>query len=688
MARQLLEGVTYSREELGSSPEVVMAPDTFGHCGNLPQLATSAGARVYYHMRCNPGGDKSPWPAYWWEGDDGTRILAVSTPDYFGHITAGEAARSVVRAAAAGQASALQLYGVCDHGGAPTRQSLEALRRLQDSALLPRLICSTLAEYADALLTEKPDLPVHRGESSLTFRGCYTSHTDAKDLNRRGEELLTTADTLAVLAGLAEDSVLTAAWRTHLRHQFHDILGGSSIADVYADQAADANVVEAAARARIEESLRLLAGTASPGQVVVTNPHAWERTDVVEVPVRTGGPVSLVGSHGHTTPGQPTADGLCFVARVPGFTTVRYDVCPAEDAEHMSVEGGTGEQPVVARSRLHEVAVEQATGAVVSWSIGGRPALPPDARLNELQRVHEEPAPMSAWVIGRTRAEHVLDQGRSEVVETGPVRVVIETTHVTGTSTVRQRLTVYADIARIDVDSDVDWAEEAGAHIGSPGLKAAFHTGVAGQPTYETPFSTVTRADGGEVPALRWAALQDDPGTGVGVVNTGRHAHDAHEGTLRLRLLRTPYEPDPQADRGRHHARYAIVPLSTGWQQAALPRIAAGFGTPLLARVATEPIASDLSAPISVDADLNVTVAGLKPARCGRGVVVRVHECAGREGQARLHGLAPNSVVRRATIVEDELEELAVDGGAAVVTLRPFEVVTLVLSVRESAVAG
>jgi alpha-mannosidase len=295
---------------------------------------------------------------------------------------------------------------------------------------------------------------------------------------------------------------------------------------------------------------------------------------------------------------------------------------------------------------------------------------------------------MSAWVIGRTRDEHPLDQGSSEVVEAGPVRVVIETTHVTGTSTVRQRLTVYADISRIDVDSDVDWAEEAGPHIGSPGLKAAFRTGVAGHPTYETPFSTVTRTDAGEVPALRWAALQDDAGNGIGVVNTGRHAHDANDGTLRLRLLRTPYEPDPQADRGRHHTRYAMVPLVSGWQQAALPQVAAGFGSPLLARLAGESVGPELVAPISVDADLNVSVAGLKPARSGRGFVVRIHENAGREGQARLHGLAPDSVVRRATIVEDELEELAVDGGAAVVTLRPFEVVTLVVSLREREAAG
>src|SRR4029077_3628579 len=86
-ARQLLEGVRFSREELGIRPSTLLAPDTFGHAGNLPQLARSAGAERYYHHRANPAqGD--PWPAYWWEWREGSRPLAVSTPTYNGEVTA------------------------------------------------------------------------------------------------------------------------------------------------------------------------------------------------------------------------------------------------------------------------------------------------------------------------------------------------------------------------------------------------------------------------------------------------------------------------------------------------------------------------------------------------------------------------------------------------------------------------
>ena len=65
----------------------------------LPQLAASGGALRYYHHRCNPG-QEDLWPAYWWEGQDGTRILAISTHTYNGDIHARDLAPAAIRARA------------------------------------------------------------------------------------------------------------------------------------------------------------------------------------------------------------------------------------------------------------------------------------------------------------------------------------------------------------------------------------------------------------------------------------------------------------------------------------------------------------------------------------------------------------------------------------------------------------
>jgi alpha-mannosidase len=632
-------------------------------------------------MRCNPGGEKQPWPAYWWEGDDGSRILALSTPEYYGHVTAGEAAQSVVQAASAGHDVALQMYGVCDHGGGPTRQSLETLGRLQREALVPRLVCSTVSSYVDALLERQPDLPVHRGESALTFRGCYTSHADAKELNRQGEELLVTADTLAALAGFDHDSDLRDAWRTHLRHQFHDILGGSSIADVYVDQATDAAAVQAVAGQRMRAALDVLHRGIPGDRIAVTNPHAWERVDVVCVDVPTAKTVTLAGRHGHVTVGQQTADGLCFVARVPGFSTVAYEIRAESDATPMSATGTDGPTVRITGGR-HAVDVGAESGAVVSWRLDDSVVEIGATGLGRLLLVEEEPAPMSAWVLGRLRSEVALESGTTAVVECGPVRTVLETTHRVRQSTVRQRLHVYADLDRIDVEVLLDWQEPGGPELGAPGMKVAFDTGLAGAtPSYETLFSALNRpGDGGEVPALRWGAVEDAGGRGIAVLNDSRHAYDATDGTLRLRVVRSAYEPDPHADIGRHRTRYALLPLTSGWRGAAVPRQAAAFGTALLAGRGTGGTGSQPTAPpLHVDAADNIVVAGLKPARHGSGLVVRLYESAGASGTATIRGVPDGAVVRTANVVEDELADVALGAGAAELMLRPFEVITLVI---------
>lgn len=692
LSRQLLEGVTYSRRHLGGSPEVFFAPDTFGHAGNLPQLAASAGARAYYHHRCVPG-DPDPWPAYWWEGEDGSRLLGLSTPAYYGHITAGEVARAAVRAAGAGQSVAMHFYGVCDHGGGPTRQSLQTLRRIASDPLLPRMACSTVGRFVEDLLSEDPALPVHRGESSLTFRGCYSSRVDAKQMNRRGEALLTTAETLTVLAGGCATDVPPEAWRTQLFHQFHDILGGCAIPEVYEDQAAAAAGVEAIASHALAKALEVLRAGLDAGTLAVSNPHAWHRTDVVfvegvDVPWEAG---VLTGSHGHVTSGQRTTDGLCFIASVPGFSTVTYVIGkplqePAQPAAPVLVDGGR-------RARIPtsdgSIDVDLTSGSLQRWSTSAGDVLPAAARLNVLQLVEEAPVAMSAWTVGECAlVQDLLEGGTTDILECGPVRTVLRTTRTVRSSSVEQRLTIYPHQARIDVEIRLDWKERGGPREGVPGLKAAFHTAM-GEATawYETPFAaTCRREDAGEVPALGWAALQDTAGHGVAVLADACHGYDSSKGTLRLRLIRSPYEPDPTADLRRHILRYAILPLTAGWQAQSLARQAAGFLVPLPAgEVTGNEKSQTVPWPVRVSAEGNVVVVGLKPARHQEGVVVRLYESTGSSGAAQIHGLPRGAEVLRTSIVEDPLHQEQVGGdGAVALRLGPFEVCTLIVMGTEA----
>lgn len=676
LARQLLEGVTWTRQHLDQAPEVFLAPDTFGAAGNIPQLAVSAGATTYYHHRCVPG--SPPWPAYWWEGDDGTRILALSTALYLGQITPGSVAEAAVRAIGAGHSTALDLFGIGDHGGGPTRQSLEALRQLQACQGVPRAHCSTLAAYRDALLSSGTGLPVHRGGTSFTFRGCYTTHTDAKAMNRQAEAALVAAEALAVLAGLGHCEELVDAWRSTLFQQFHDILGGSSIRDVYDDQAeANGRVLAAASDVARRATSCLHAGLA-PGSVAVTNTHGFACEEVVEV--EWAGADGSFLAHGPDAVARPAVGRggrLAFTASVPAFATVAYEVRPAGEDPPPALAFAVTEEAITFDDGCRQIRIDRTDGSIHAAGPGSV-----EAELNVLELVVEEPVGMSAWVIGDTRSEERLPAAtRVEVAEADAVRVCVDVEHRVRSSTVRQRIVLAAGSPRIDVFTTIDWHEPGSSTVGIPGLKVGCRLPSSHTEFWrETAFAAATTTDTEEVPALGWAAVEDGSGAGVAVLSDCRHGVDASAGRLRLRLVRSGYEPDPAADIGAHAVRLSFLPFRSGWRSASLPQHAAALRTPLVAAVVGdgEPAPAARAWSPVVDTEGGVVVAALKPARRGPGAVLRAYDATGGGGTLRLGGLG-GAGVRRVSVVEDDEGIVAVEGGEAAVAVGPFEVVSLLV---------
>ncbi len=704
LAHHLTEGVAYTRRHFGRSPNVFLAPDTFGHGGNIPQLAAAAGAKCYYHHRCNPGG-QDLWPAYWWEGDDGTRLLALSTPSYNGLITAGSVAQAALRAHRHGQQAALLFHGVGDHGGGPTREGLEALRRFETVPCLPDARCSTLGAYADEVLASAAGFPVHKGELNTIFEGCYTTHVEAKQGNRRAENLLATAETLAALAGLDERERLGDAWHLVLFNQFHDIFCGSSVNAAYEANAEDLASAQAAATAVIDRGLARLESRAAGVEFSVTNPLGWDRQEVVLVPLKEAGrgAVRLVSPEGGSTPGQWTPQGLAFLAQVPAFATVAYKVRP--DQEPLSPIDVAGELLyITAETESFNVRVHRPSGAIVSLvdkRVGrelvgfgtrrGSDYLDTarfDLALNVHQLLEERIHPMSAWHLDEVINESsLLDGALTELVETGPVRVVVKVERTFRNSRIEQLIVFYNQLPRIDFETVLDWQEPSGPETGIPNLKVAFNARLPETESwYESPYGAARRpADGQEVPALRWADVGGRE-YGLALLNDGRHGHDALGGRLRLTLVRSAFDPDPASDFGIHRLRYSLVPHPGDWRDAGIPRQAAEFNQPLIPRLTSVKPGSAARRRQSWRPRLagspNVQLAALKPALSGQGLVLRLQETFGRPGEAVVEGLPANRRAFQATITEDLLDELPLRDGRLRLPMRPWQVATVVVAAR------
>jgi len=700
LVRQLVFGKRFFLENYGVETDDCWLPDAFGYSANLPQILRAAGVRYFLTQKLSWNEiDRFPHHSFWWEGIDGSRVLAHCPPTdtYNGDFTVAQLMAGQRDFAQHGVSNrSLYAFGYGDGGGGPTRTMLESYRRLRDLDPLPRVELGTVGGYFRAVEAEAHEadeelagarpgtvatahaegpggLPVWVGELYLErHRAVQTTQAQVKLGNRRCEDLLREAEMWAV-AGLRDDypdSELERAWRLVLLHQFHDMLPGSSIHWVHEDSRADYAAAAAIARDVIERACANIAGKVDVGDAgtgfVVFNAASHDRRDLVVLSRAVLAATGLEASdllclqpHGSDplSPVQELADGsLGVVASVPGCGWSGYALVPAGDhgysRGHESGSGGAtilAEQDGFVLSNGILTARVRPDGTLSSLSDRrtGRQLIAEGAQANVFQLHYDLPNDTDAWDVDQgsfARASELRDAESAEIVESGPVRVALRVVHRFGSSLLTQEIRLVAGSQRLEFSTEVEWAERHRF------LKVAFPLSVrAPAASFEVQFGYVARpthantswdAARFEVPAQRWADLSE-PGCGMALINDCKYGYDVRGSVMRLSLLRGPTWPDPEADQGTHRFSYALMPH----RGLAASLLAAGsvtdeaeaFNLPLRCLLAPP-------APDRLDAVPNgrlvevegAMVSAIKLADDKGGVVVRVFEPAGAHGRLSL----------------------------------------------------
>lgn len=246
LARHLLYTRNYIQEKFGLGPDdlqVDWEPDTFGHANTIPSILVQGGVKYYYSCRTGGGyehprvGDDRP-PLFWWQSPTGDRVLVnKETTWYNSYVNIGEdfSAPAVAFYEATGLKDWLNVYGIGNHGGGPTRIEIDYFLETRDWPIWPNVIFGTSQKWFRLVEKQiadlKLDIPVLDHELNFEFTGCYTSQSAIKRANRFGENYCVEAETLAALAPRPDDlPKLRDAWLNVLFNQFHDILPGSGVA--------------------------------------------------------------------------------------------------------------------------------------------------------------------------------------------------------------------------------------------------------------------------------------------------------------------------------------------------------------------------------------------------------------------------------------------------------------------------
>ncbi len=709
LVRQFLYGKRFFLDNYGVETTECWLPDAFGFPATLPQIIAQAGARAFITQKLSwSESDRYPHHSFWWEGLDGTQVLAHFLPSdtYNGDFSVAELRHAERNFSDHGRSGvSLYPFGYGDGGGGPTEEMVERAARVANLDGLPSCEIAPTGRFLDRLRADGERLESWVGELYLELhRGTYTSQARTKAGNRRGEVALHEAEvwsSLAVASGLAGAAVsLEQEWKTLLFNQFHDILPGSSIHWVAREAEADhARVIEAAqgvaaaARAELAGSLSLPRASAP---LLVTNSVSHDRSEVVELPdglAGGGGAAALADATGAASPTQVTADGKRLAAvSVPSCGWAAYDLVatpePPPAVEALAAVAASGR--VLESSRLRVELDDDGTLVSVLDKLAGREVLAPGERGNLLWLYDDEPAQWDAWDIDEFYADRgspLQGPASVELVEDGPLRAALRVRRSFGSSTLTQEVRLSAGSARLDFVTSVDWHERHKL------LKVAFPVAVrAPHATYEIQFGAVERPTHAntswdrarfEVCAHRWADLSE-PGYGVALLNDSKYGYRVHGNVMELSLLRSPTSPDPAADQGAQHFTYSLMPHAGDFAAGGVVAAGLELNVPLVAtpipaagRQGGRP--ATLSA-VRFDRP-GVVLSALKQAEDGDGVVLRLYEAHGSRGPLGIDVALPVVRAARADLLEREGDAVALrptgDGAHLDLDLRPFELVTL-----------
>lgn len=721
LVRQFLLGKEAIERDLGQRTTVLWMPDVFGYSAALPQLMQRSGISSFMTTKLSWNqSNHFPYDTFRWRGIDGTEVLA-----HFGTTPApGERNFTYI-----GQLTPFDVKGTWDHyqqkalndellfsfgwgdgGGGPTRDMLETARVLTNLPGMPHVQMGKVEEYFERLaqrVSEKT-LPVWDGELYLELhRGTYTSQGFIKRANRKAEVLYHDAEALSALADLMTGAAaypqaeLRQGWEHLLRNQFHDILPGSSIHAVYEDCRKDYAWIfslgeEAITRARE----RLCARIPTPGPaLVVFNTLGQQRDDIATLaPGDAFTGKAILGLHGEALPIQwVEEDGKALLlVDIPAAPALGYRVYPVVNAQ---VTAAPVTNPLVITPEKLENAFYRLTlnaqGQVTSIfdKTNAREVLAPGTRGNVLQVFEDKPLNSDAWDIDpyyEEKQQEITELLEGVVEEAGPVRGSLRLRWRFGKSLITQRLSLYTHHPRIDFRTEVSWQERQTL------LKVAFPIKVrATRATYDIQFGNLERpthrntswdAARFEVPAHKWVDLSEG-NYGVALLNDCKYGHDVHDHVLRLTLIKSAVDPDPEADLGEHRFTYSLLPHAGDWRNSAVIPQGYALNIPLHATVIPQAQPGDLPpamALATLDTD-HVILETLKKAEyedapSTAAWIVRVYETKQfRNPAVRLCFGLPLRRAVECNLMETQETPVTIAGDTLTFAIAPYEIKTFMV---------
>ena len=557
------------------------------------------------------------------------------------------------------------LYGVSNHGGAPTKKAIADIKEV--AAIEKKNFSVDFSSPADYFAQQdKSQVPVVQDEMIVEFFGPFSNHTEVKKNNRLSEYALINAEKFAVLANLITEKEypgdkLSSLWQDTLFNQFHDILGGASVKPAYFDARNLHGRVLQTADEIMHYSLQTITkdiDTSGEGfPLVVWNPNTFPVKTPVEGELQWvwefdwyQGPLKITDAEGEVIPSQLIQE----YSVLPGFRSrfIFQDTIPAlgykvyyiYQQEQPPIQSQLEVSEKVVENKRFRLEISEKTGSIASIY---------DKRIDR-NIMGEAAKPVIKEDEGDTWAFDINGYGdelgsfkmeSAKIIEDGPIRAVIRTKGTYNNSYLEQDFILYKDSDTIEGKFRVNWQEQHQV------LKLNFNT-ILDQPkvTSSVPYGFIKRDNKGrEMPTNEWLDISGKK-RGVSLITDSIFAYDVDGTVVEMTVLRSPvYGHLSQGDKldkskdyqylgqGWREGSWKLVPHDGDWKKVRIPELAADFNNPVITIDEANhegELPSEYSY-INVKSD-STMVTVLKQAEDNEDLIIRMYEYSGEDDQVEV----------------------------------------------------
>ncbi|MCK5128336.1 MAG: alpha-mannosidase [Clostridiales bacterium] len=682
MIRQFLWGQRFTMKEFGYKSDSFWLPDTFGYSAAIPQIMK--GCDVKYFLTTKMLWNESnhfPYDSFTWKGQDGSAVLVhlnrmdtwpgvKEISDHYNtlsdkHVTDQK----------------LISYGFGDGGGGPQYQMLEMAKRAENIEGCPKAKHTTVSEFMQQLEKSQDDLPVWVGELYLELhRGTLTSIHDIKKSNRKAEIALREYEMMVVYANAYTQTIidrdkLNSWWEVLLRNQFHDILPGTCIPEVYDIAIPENYNVVNESNSDTKDILAKLGK--DENTISFINTLNWNRSAQVSAEIDgylenvISQDIIDVDGNSHKT----------FNIDIPAMGSVTYKKSDTkvktEDTPFIYSKNNL-DTPILKVIFSDDGSIESLIDKSSNRELHREGA----AGLNTLYIAEDVPYSWDNWDIDpdiSLKMRREMNLISSKVVADGCLQFRIENEYKIGeNSSIKQHIIFYSDTKQIDFETKVDWKERHtllkvgfDVDILSSTVKNEMQFGYVERPTHSNTSWDAAKTD---LCNHKWSDLSEGK-YGIALLNDCKYGMSCENSNMMLTLMKSGSHPDPSGDIGVHKFTYALLPHDGYFSTENVVQPAYELN---IAPLMTE---SNITIePLVQTSKSNIIIESIKPAEDNDGFIVRMYECekALTQNVEVKFGKTPKAVYET-NMLEDIKSEISTEDNVIKITFKPFEIKTILV---------